>query len=352
MTIITGIAVSALASLVLSSSRSVHAAPASPACFSLPLNSNAAPKVSFANVVVFGASWADDGSTHNGPKANTAVKTNPKGANQFGGRASNGPTFAEFLTGKTGLFEDASADAKSGKCQAGLLNAKLIDLALSGASCDNTIFGKKAPTRSPFSVVQQVSSAISDVVPDLDPETTLYVFLPATQDITFQNTKNDPKIGNQVAACYQNSMNQLAQAGAKHFMLANMYSYFLSPETQGLSAKTRNVLKSEVATLNTALAKVPAAFKKANPTTNTWAVNMTFLITDFLMKNAQEFYGADAEVVEACSKGGKAVGDCADVGADQFFWWDGHHPTRRTHDLFAQLMFNRLSKNPDTGKLV
>ncbi|KXS16166.1 hypothetical protein M427DRAFT_154876 [Gonapodya prolifera JEL478] len=315
-----------------------------PVCLSLPIPPTT-PAIAFKNVVAFGASWMDDGHRTGGAATATAATSDPN--KQFTGRASNGPTLVEFLAKNTGLFHDASAAAATGTCRPGLLNANLTNMAFSGASCDNKIFGQPDPTKAPFSVVQQVQMAIAAGLPDS--ATTLYVFLPATQDITGLKSQNDPVMEANVAACYQNSMLAIAAAGGKNFVLATSYPYNMAPETAN---SNRTVLQQEVAAVNAGLYAVPAAVKASFPTSNTWVMDMVYVVRDYVMANAQLFYGAGANIVDACSAGGTATAACQQAGPDLFLWWDGHHPTRKSHSLYAQVLYYYLSQTPFTGPLV
>ncbi|KAJ3341693.1 hypothetical protein HDU93_004327 [Gonapodya sp. JEL0774] len=219
----------------------------------------------------------------------------------------------------TGLFHDGSAAAAGGTCRPGLLNANLTNLAFSGAACDNKIFGQPDPTKAPFSVVQQVQMAISNGLPDA--ATTLYLFLPATQDITGLKAMDNATTEAQVATCYQNAMMTIASMGGKNFMLATSYPYNLAPETVNANKTT---LQAEVAKVNSGIYAAPSALKTAFPATNTWLVDMVYVVQTFVMGNSALFYGPASNMNTACSAGGTATAACQAGGPDTFFWWDGH----------------------------
>ncbi|KAI9353038.1 hypothetical protein DFJ73DRAFT_959331 [Zopfochytrium polystomum] len=340
----------ALPAAVIAQDPAAAAAGGLPPCLALPIPPTT-PALPFSTLVVFGASYADDGARNGAPAAAMAPALDPLGAKQFTGRNSNGPTFAEFLAGPTGLFQDASAAAAAGTCQTGLLNARLVDMAYSGATCDNKIFGKPDPTAAPFSVVQQVQMALANVLPTVDLATTLFLFLPATQDIS--GIIANPATSAAVAACYQSSIAALAAAGAKHFMLGTMYPFDMAPQNAGQSAAAIANIQSLIATFNQQLIAVPAAVKAAFPASaNVWVFDANYAVAGFLAPNAALLYGAGANVKDACSAAGTASAACQAAGTDSFLWWDVHHPTRQTHNYFAELMFYYLSGQPVTGAIV
>ncbi|KAJ3192982.1 hypothetical protein HK101_005631 [Irineochytrium annulatum] len=318
-----------------------------------PGYTNLAPLVRFTDIVVFGASYIDDGHRNNAPLPSQALVIDPQGNVQFTGRNSNGPTFAERLAGTNG--SPPLNPNGPGGCVGPLLNATLHNMAFSGAACDNTIFGQPMPAANqPQSVVQQVASTLAaGLVTALNPQTTLYLFLPATQDISGQGAKNNATVSQLVALCYQNQMAALAQAGAKNFLLGTMYPNDQAPENQQQAPATIANIQAEIATMNTALATVPATFKTYVPNANVWMFDTQYTVKTYLWANAPYFYGVPLATIQnaACSAGGTAVGACRGA-ADTFFWWDGHHPTRQTHGYFAQVMYILLSVPPAGGALV
>ncbi|KAJ3333246.1 hypothetical protein HDU76_010066 [Blyttiomyces sp. JEL0837] len=308
-------------------------------------------QVAFTDIVTFGASYMDSSSRNDmPPKVSAAMAATMNGLTQASGRASNGPTFVEYLAGDAGAFANFSNFAPGG-CVGGLLNAKLHDLAISGATCDYTIFGKPANTQ-PLSVVQQVSNALtSGLLSTLNPATTLFIMLPATADMASQpGTTQDPAIAAALSGCYQNVITTLiTQLGAKHFVLGNMYPFDLAPQNAASTPQQLQLIKSRVQSLNLLLSQVPSLIKSQFATANIWKFDAEYAVRNYLIPFASFFYGPNANVVAGCNAN---LAACTVAGPDSYLFWDVHHPTRATHRYFAQIIYMTLTMTPSTGPVV
>jgi phospholipase/lecithinase/hemolysin len=263
-----------------------------------------APK--YDNLYVFGDSYCDVGNLF------TATGGAEPAAPYYNGRFSNGPIWLDHVAGFLGVPLTASL-------------LKGTDYAFGGAwvTAAQTIPGGTIP-----SVPDQVKQYLSQHGGKADPHA-LYVIEGGGNDILGTTTGTPEALGYEIAKGIANSELLLRQAGARHFLIPNLFNVGLLPAASG----------------NVAFAAA------ASTATNKW-VDRLLSIEDFLegirilrmdvfsLMNAVETdpsHFGFTDVTDPCL----TTAVCSDP--DHTFFWDTHHPTEFGHAFFAVTTENVLA---------
>jgi phospholipase/lecithinase/hemolysin len=260
----------------------------------------------YTNLYVFGDSYCDVGNIF------TATGGAEPAAPYYNGRFSNGPIWVDHVAGFLGVPFKAS-----------LLGG--TDYAFGGAwvTAPQPIPGGTIP-----SVPQQVELYLSQHGGKADPNA-LYIIEGGGNDILGTTTGTPNALGFQIALGIADSELLLREAGARHFLIPNLFNVGLLPAAAG----------------NVAFATAASA------ATNQW-VNLLLSVEDaiegihimridvFSLLNAVETdptHFGFTDMTDPCL----TTVVCADP--DHTFFWDVHHPTEFGHAFFAVTLENALA---------
>jgi outer membrane lipase/esterase len=270
------------------------------------LTAMAAAKPAYDNLYVFGDSYCDVGNIF----AATGGAVPP--APYFAGRFSNGPIWLDHVAGFLGLPFKAS-----------LLGG--TDYAFGGAwvTAPQPIPGGIIP-----SVPQQVGLYLSQHGGKADPHA-LYILEGGGNDILGTTSGSPHALGYQIAVGIAESELLLRRAGARHFVIPNLFNVGLLPAAAG----------------NVAFASA------ASDATNKWVNTLLALEThldDIQILRMDIFSLINAVETDPTHFGFTDITDpclttalCADP--DHTFFWDTHHPTEFGHAFFAVTLENALA---------
>jgi phospholipase/lecithinase/hemolysin len=262
----------------------------------------------YDSLYVFGDSYCDVGNIF------AATGGAEPAAPYYNGRFSNGPIWLDHVAGFLGVPMKAS-----------LLGG--TDYAFGGAwvTAPQSIPGGTIP-----SVPQQVQMYLAAHGGKADPNA-LYILEGGGNDILLSPTSGSPDaLGYQIAVGIADSELMLRQAGARHFVIPNLYDVGLLP----------------------AAADRVAFASAATAATNKWVDQL--LAYEQLLQGIHilrmEIFGLmNAIQTDPTHFGFSDVTDpcltttlCADP--DHTFFWDTHHPTEFGHAFFAVTLENVLAR--------
>ena len=263
---------------------------------------------SYSNLYVFGDSYCDVGNLF------AATGGALPAAPYYNGRFSNGPIWLDHVAGYLGLPLTAS-----------LLGG--TDYAFGGA----WVTAPESVTGVP-SVPQQVELYLSQHGGKADPKA-LYILEGGGNDILNTTTGSPDALGYQIAVGIAESEVLLRQAGARHFLIPNLFNVGLLPAAAG----------------NVAFAAA------ASTATDKWEDQLLMFeefqqdvdilrIDVFSLLNAVETdptHFGFTDITDPCL----TTAVCADP--DHTFFWDTHHPTEFGHAFFAVTLENLLPGQRD-----
>lgn len=263
---------------------------------------------SYSNLYVFGDSYCDVGNLF------AATGGALPAAPYYNGRFSNGPIWLDHVAGYLGLPLTAS-----------LLGG--TDYAFGGA----WVTAPESVTGVP-SVPQQVELYLSQHGGKADPKA-LYILEGGGNDILNTTTGSPDALGYQIAVGIAESEVLLRQAGARHFLIPNLFNVGLLPAAAG------NV-------------DFAAA---ASTATNKWEDELLMVeelqqdvdilrIDVFSLLNAVETdptHFGFTDVTDPCL----TTAVCSDP--DHTFFWDIHHPSEFGHAFFAVTLENALARQSE-----
>jgi outer membrane lipase/esterase len=264
----------------------------------------------FDNLYVFGDSYCDVGNIF----AATSGAEPP--APYYNGRFSNGPIWLDHVAGFLGVPFKAS-----------LLGG--TDYAFGGAwvTAPQAIPGGFIP-----SVPQQVDLYLSQHGGKADPNA-LYIIEGGGNDILGSTSGTPTALAYQIAVGIAESELMLRQAGARHFVIPNLFNVGLLPAAAGNVAFATAASAATNKYVNALLAAEQAL------------QGIHILRMDvFSLINA---VGTDPthfgfiDVTDPCL----TAMLCADP--DHTFFWDAHHPTVFGHSFFAVTLENVLAQQDD-----
>jgi outer membrane lipase/esterase len=260
----------------------------------------------YDNLYVFGDSYCDVGNLF------VATGGAEPAAPYYNGRFSNGPIWLDHVAGFLGVPMKASLLGGTNYAYGG---------AWVTAPQDGFI----------PSVPQQVALYLSQHNGKADPEA-LYILEGGGNDILGTTTGSPQALGFQIALGIADSERLLRQAGAKNFLIPNLFNVGLLPAAAG------NV-----------------AFANAASTATNKAVNELIAVEEliqgvhilrmdvFSLMNSIETdptHFGFTDITDPCI----TTVICADP--DHTYFWDTHHPTEFGHAFFAVTLENVLAAQP------
>ncbi len=260
----------------------------------------------YDNLYVFGDSYCDVGNVF------IATSKEQPPPPYFNGRFSNGPIWVDHIAGYLGLPLTPSL-------------AGGTDYAVGGAFVT-------APQNTPQgtipSVPQQVLLYLSQHGGKADPKA-LYFLEGGGNDIANTKTGSPDALGYQIALGLTESELLLRQAGARHFVIPNLFNIGLLPVAADHVAFATAASAAANAWLNKLL-----FFEQLLPTVRIFRVDINSLM-NAVLKDSTHFNFID--VTNPCL----TQTLCNDP--DHTLFWDTFHPTAFGHSFFAVAIENTLA---------
>ncbi|MEB3334069.1 MAG: SGNH/GDSL hydrolase family protein [Cyanobacteriota bacterium] len=300
---------------------------------------------------VFGDSYSDAGNSG----LLTQAVLPPSGfppAPYANGRASNGPVAVEQLWS---LFNPSAPPLRPS--HAGGTNYAVVG-ATSGR--DSQFAVDDNPQIVPLRPFYQLTSGYSQLQSFLtpaqafNPNTTLFVFwLGANDGLYWLKTRdgaglgstpgtitgNPPSAGKTVNELLANALGNietglqsLIGAGATNILVPNLIDLSRTPLYSNDPSMAATV-KQMVLGFNAGLATTLTSLQATNPGVDLIAFD-TFSLFNQISNNPAA-YGL-SNITDRC------VSNAATCNPDQWFFWDGTHPTSKGHSLFAQGFYNQV----------
>jgi outer membrane lipase/esterase len=261
---------------------------------------------------VFGDSYCDVGNIY----LATAPNNYPP-VPYYPGRFSNGPIWVDHIASVLGVPLTPSL-------------ASGTDYAFGGAwvTAPATLPGGSGTIPS---VPQQVLLYLSQHGGKADPNA-LYFLEGGGNDIVKTTSTNPEALGYQIAAGLAESELVLRRAGARHFVIPNLFNVGLLPVATELNRVAFATAAS--ASANKWLSRL-LAFEELLPSVHIIRIDVNSLMIA-VMKDATHFNFID--VTDPCLT---TTTLCSDP--DHSFFWDDFHPTAFGHAFFAVVIENTLA---------
>ena len=256
---------------------------------------------------VFGDSYCDVGNIY------TATGGAVPAAPYYNGRFSNGPIWLDHVAGFLGVPLTASLQGGT-------------DYAFGGAwvTAPQPIPGGFIP-----SVLQQVGLYLEQHGGKADPNA-LYVIEGGGNDILDTTTSTPQALAYQIAVGIVQSEQILRQAGAKHFVIPNLFNVAILPAAAGNTAFAAAASSATNKYLSQLLAP-----EEELPSIVILRMNV-FSLMNAVGTDPTHFGFSD--VTDPCL----TTSLCADPG--HTFFWDTHHPTEFGHVFFAVTLENVMAQ--------
>ncbi|MBI5423365.1 MAG: autotransporter domain-containing protein [Opitutae bacterium] len=271
----------------------------------------------FSNYYFFGDSLTDSG--------NTFALTGSPPAPYFAGRVSNGITYAEYLA--PGLAAAATTSS----------NAAKLNFAFAGATAAT---GSAVPNLSQQVAMYQARGITANA-------NGLYVLLAGANDLlnavqvpANQNANAMTNTAIAASTAVANAVQSLAGLGAKNILVLNLPDISKTPRfTTGSGASAASLMQTASYAFNGDIKTRIAGLSSLS------GVNVTVFdlgsIFQTIVNNPQTFGFsiANQDPIDIMTAGGNP-GDIS-----RYVFWDGIHPTTKTHALFAAVLTEVL--NPE-----
>ncbi|MBD7940970.1 autotransporter domain-containing protein [Brevundimonas guildfordensis] len=267
----------------------------------------AASAQSYSRLVVFGDSLSDNGNLYLATGGSTPASP-PYGA----GRFSNGPVFTEQLGFNAANFMGPVTGS--------------INYAFGGARTDSQ--AQPLGMRLQLAQYQQRGGTFgaNDLVSVLGGANNIFQGLPAA-GASSNPTGSITPVALGAASDMNFIVGAIAQAGAGTILVTNLPKLSLTPQFRGTPAAP--LADFAVSTFNGALLTGLNATATARPGTNIILMDL-FKVGDVISANPSAF--GVSNVTQACFNG---VTLCSNP--DDYFYFDGVHPTARGHAVIARL---------------
>ena len=276
--------------------------------------SNAATPT-FTRLIVFGDSYCDVGNDF------IATQHTEPAAPYYAGRFSNGPIWVEHV--------------------AGFLNVGALTPSLSGGT-DFAFGGAKvtAPVVTPLgtipSVPQQVALYLQGTGGKADPNA-LYIIEGGGNDILDAGTGSPQQLGFQIALGISESELLLRRAGARYFLIPNLFNVGLLPAAIGNSTFATAATNATNRSLNTLLSL--EGFLEGIR-----IIRLDVFSLESAVVTDPTHFGF-TDITTPCTSlpsiANPTPSVCADP--DHTFFWDVEHPTEFGHSFFAVTVENTLA---------
>jgi phospholipase/lecithinase/hemolysin len=254
-----------------------------------------------------------------------------------GGRSSNGPVASEYLWNLYNPGDTSFKPSLGGG----------TNYAISGATSGTANYNEVAPGAVSNDVDEQFANkgaawqlqAFLDDSPTFDPDTSLFMVWLFANDVFYTSSTGTlpgavpgssggtDLISNGVANVVA-IIEDLADAGAQHVLVPSMVDLGITPELYG----------------NTSLSALSAAFNFALGIALT-SLDATLTAVDIMQFDTN---AAFADILDNPAAYGFTVTDQGCVlnpticNPDTWLFWDGVHPTTRTHEILAQRFFEAV----------
>lgn len=266
----------------------------------------AAATPAYSNLYVFGDSYCDVGNIY------AATSGAEPAAPYYQGRFSNGPIWVDHIAGFLGLPITASL-------------AGGTDYAFGGAW---VTAAQVTPEGTIPSVPQQVELYLSQHQGKADPEA-LYILEGGGNDILNTTTGSPETLGFEIALGLANSEQALRRAGARNFLIPNLFNVGILPAAAG------NVTFATAASqaANRYLGEM-LGVESFHPEVHLLLINV-FSLMDSISIDTTHF--GFTNITTPCL----TTAVCSDP--DHTFFWDIQHPTVFGHSFFAVAAENVLA---------
>jgi len=263
----------------------------------------------YGRLVVIGDSLSDNGNLYL-----ATGNTTPASPPYFQGRFSNGPTFAERLGFNTSTFMGPVTGS--------------INLAFGGARTDN----QAAPMGMKLQLSQYVARGgrfgSEDLVSVLGGANNLFQGI-AAAGASPNPTAAFAPVATSAATDVTTIVGSVAQAGAGTILVTNLPKLSLTPQFRGTPGAP--LADYGVTTFNTALQTGLRTVAASNPNTNIIQMDL-FKLGDVVAANPTAF--GVSNVTQGCFNQ-VTLSVCSNP--DDYFYFDGVHPTAKGHAVMAAL---------------
>lgn len=290
-----------------------------------------AEAMTFKGIVVFGGSVSDSGNffaltgfANKPPYDQLDAFLVPTGPYNVGGHhSSNGPTWVEQFARPLGLSRHVQPAFQGSSRQA-------ANYAVAGARSTDVALTLDLP--------EQVAAYLKDVH-DKAPSDALYVIDFGGNDVRDALVAGDPTILNNALDAIADNLQTLYAAGARKFLFLNVANIGKIPSVlilDGLFPGAAAAATALTVGFNMGLDMIIDALSLA-PNAEV-AVLDVFQTVEELVANPQA-YGL-TEVENPCITPNVRPFSCK--RPDQYLFWDGIHPTKAVHRIFAEEAFEVL----------
>jgi len=241
-------------------------------------------------------------------------------------RNSNGPVWAEYLAEDLGVVVDNRAVG-------GAFTGVYL---IGGVSVSN--FNNVQYDFFPFllpGVAEEIDSLLEDYPGRLNPDA-LYVVWAGPNDffLGLGQPGGLEIVLPQAIANISEDVCRLGTAGARHFMVGNMPDIGLTPFIRDLGPETQAAISYTIAQYNLALEATLDQLPQA--CAETIEVFDAYEALHTLVEAPGEF--GFSNVTDACLNGSIPDDFTVCPNPDEYLFWDGVHPTTRTHEIFAGMI--------------
>jgi outer membrane lipase/esterase len=274
------------------------------ALVAIPLTTQATP--AYTNLYVFGDSYCDVGNIF------TATGGAEPAAPYYAGRFSNGPIWVDHIAGFLGVTSKAS-----------LLGGTNYAFGGAWVTAPQSIPGGVIP-----SVPQQVEMYLAANGGKADPKA-LYILEGGGNDILNTTTGSPEALAFQIALGIADSELALRRAGARHFLVPNLFNVGLLPAGQANAAFDAQASNAVNQYLNEML-----GVEQLLEGIHILRIDV-FSLMNSIGTDPTHFGFSD--ITDPCL----TTALCADP--DHTYFWDTHHPTEFGHGYFAVATENVLA---------
>ena len=273
----------------------------------LGVTASAAGAQTYNRLVVFGDSLSDNGNLYL-----STGDTTPASPPYWEGRFSNGPVFSEMLGFNAGSYMDSLAGS--------------VNLAFGGARTDGQTMPPGMRTQLGLYSVSGGKFGPGDLVSVLGGANNLFQGLPAA-GASANPTAALGTVAKSAANDINDIVGQIAGMGAGTIMVVNLPALSTTPQFIGTPAAP--LADFGVTTFNTALRSQLASTAAANPNSNIIQVDI-FAAGKLISANPAAF--GLKNMTDACFNGTTVCSN-----PNEYFYFDGVHPTTKGHAVMALL---------------
>ena len=266
----------------------------------------------FSHLYVFGDSYCDVGNVFAATKG-----AEPASPFYYAGRFSNGPIWVDHV----------AAFLKLGVLQPYLAGG--TDFAFGGAEVTEPV---TTPQGTIPSVPQQVGLYLQTVGGKADPNA-LYIIEGGGNDILNATSNSPQQVGFEIALGISKSELLLRQAGARHFLIPNLFNVGLLPAATGNSSFATAATIATNQSLNELLA-LESLFEGVH------IVRLDVFSLESAIVIDPSHFGF-SNITTPCLSLSPVPSICADP--DHTFFWDAEHPTVFGHSFFAVAVENAFT---------